>query len=116
MEEVQLWGSTRCQVQVYQLTWLKHLDQETPKTSSCPTRRRPRTRWSDHVTRLTWEELEGGSGEGEVWGSLPPTPMDKQEEMMDHTRCFGFLSLTPVGHVVPEPGEAGPTWTDRSNI
>ena len=45
---------------------------------------RPRTRWSDYVTRLAWEqlrilpELEEMSGERKVWMSLlrqlPPRP------------------------------------------
>ena len=56
-------------------------------------RGRPRTRWSDYVTRLAWErlgilpeELEEVSGEGEVWVSLlrelpPDLALDKWKKM-----------------------------------
>ncbi len=78
-----------------QLRWLGHLYQmplvRLPRGvfQACPTwrrpRGRPRTRWSDYVTRLAWErlgvlleELEEVSGEREVWASLlrllPPRP------------------------------------------
>ena len=70
-----------------QLRWLGHLYRMPPGRLprevflACPTGRRPRgrprTRWSDYVTRLAWErlgilpeELEEVSGEREVWVSL----------------------------------------------
>ena len=78
-----------------QLRWLGHLYRMPPGRLpwevflACPAGRRPRgrprTRWSDYVTRLAWEclgvlpeELEEVSGEREVWVSLlrllPPRP------------------------------------------
>ncbi|KAK3519754.1 hypothetical protein QTP70_003889 [Hemibagrus guttatus] len=78
-----------------QLRWLGHLFQMPPGRlpgevfQACSTgkrpRGRPRTRWRDYVSRLTWErlgippeELEEVSGEREVWESLlrllPPRP------------------------------------------
>ncbi|KAK3540973.1 hypothetical protein QTP86_007687 [Hemibagrus guttatus] len=70
-----------------QLRWLGHLFRMPPGRlpgevfRACPTgkrpRGRPRTRWSDYVSRLAWErlgvppeELEEVSGEREVWASL----------------------------------------------
>ena len=89
-----------------QLRWLGHLYQMPPGCLprevflACPTGRRPqgrpRTRWSDYVTRLDRErlrilpdELEEVSGVREVWASLlrqlprrpgDPAP-DKQKKM-----------------------------------
>ena len=78
-----------------QLRWLGHLYRMPPGRLprevflACPAGRRPRgrprTRWSDYVTRLAWERLgvlleglEEVSGEREVWVSLlrllPPRP------------------------------------------
>ncbi|KAK7922730.1 hypothetical protein WMY93_009632 [Mugilogobius chulae] len=78
-----------------QLRWLGHLFRMPPGRlpgevfRACPTGRRPRgrprTRWRDYVSRLTWErlgippeELAEVCGDREVWASLlrllPPRP------------------------------------------